>query len=152
MRGAISPVVLLVGMSGPVAVANVEVFYGGNELYKWCSKELAAFESSFCGGFVTGVTDSMLYGSVYGFRSCHSKDGTRRHVGEASPHEELAEPVTHSPCQDPSVARAHGSKVDEANALVVPAAGSPARHSATVAIDAIPHNLTYKTTNLIKAG
>jgi hypothetical protein len=67
-------VVLLVGMSGPVAVANVEVFYGGNELYKWCSKELAAFESSFCGGFITGVTDSMLYGSVYGFRSCHSKD------------------------------------------------------------------------------
>src|SRR5262245_46910516 len=81
----------------------------------------------------------------------HAEQGTGQHVEEPRAHEPLPASMSLATVPRALVAGSHRPQVHEAQLGVVPAACDPATHAASMAVDAVPHDLANEATDLLEA-
>ena len=87
----------------------------------------------------------------HGRMSWQAVDGHCDIVERRGAHEVLPETSPNPTCPDAFLAGALRAQVDKADRLQISALGDPAQHAATVAVDAIPHDLAHKAPDLLEA-
>src|SRR5690242_21376359 len=85
------------------------------------------------------------------WRPGHPEQRASQHVDWTGPHVILSDTVPHPSRPPVFVAGAHGTEVFEVDRRIVPTDRHPPKHSAAVAVDAVPHQLADKPADLLEA-
>src|SRR5262249_17371910 len=80
------------------------------------------------------------------------EERTRDQVERRSPHEVLPVARAHAAGPDVLLAGSHGTKVPEAEPLLVDALGDPAQQATAMAVDPVPHYRPLESPDLPEAG